>query len=165
MDFESSFARVIDLVITGRCRSRSGNCTEQISHFDHFFRNFFPEIFLRNFLSRTSYHDSDLKWDGNKVFKNNVFMRNTKMMNFRAVSKNVLSDVILGYSYLVTLKMNGLGSFGVTPNLKNRSQMDVSVRQWILEGRLLVQSSHCILAIACNNLSIISINVPILYKS
>ena len=59
------------------------------------------------------------------------------MMNFRAVSKNVLSDVILGYSYLVTLKEWVGVKWGYpVPNRKNRSQMDVSVRQFILEGRL-----------------------------
>ena len=85
-------------------------------------------------------------------------------MNFRAVSKNVLSDVILGYSYLVTLKM-GLGLMNPAPKSRKKEPNGCVCTPVYIGSRLLVQSGNCILAIACNNLSIISINVPILYKS
>merc|ERR1712227_52109 len=73
------------------------------------------------------------------------------MMNFRAVSKNVFCPtLILGYSYLVTLKM-GLGLMNPAPKSRKKEPNGCVCTPVYIGSRLLVQSGNCILAIACNN--------------
>ena len=132
MNFESSFARIINLVITGWCRSRSGNCPEKISHFDHFFFEFDQNNSDSKLFS--SDHDSDLEFlNWMATFLKIMFSCEThRWWTLGQFQKIVCPTLILGYSYLVTLKM-GLGLMNPAPNLEKRSQMDVSVRQCILE--------------------------------
>ena len=164
MNFESSFARIIDLIITGRSGSRSGNCPEKISHFDHFFR--IPRIDnLDNSASKICSvdHDSDLEFLKSKHFSKIMFSCEThRWWTLGQFQKNVFCPtLILGYSYLVTLKM-GLGLMNPAPKSRKKEPNGCVCTPVYIGSRLLVQSGNCILAIACNNFQILT-NIPILW--